>query len=223
MIKTPITILDNFFDNPDKIRDYALSLEFEKDPKGEWPGVRSKPLHEINLPLFDELCRRVLSMYFEIETFPSPISWHASMHFQKVDESYVSGWVHRDDTTVITAIVYLNKNSNGNGGTSIYKLKNNILLPNSSELNKYKLDAYKGLIDIKDVQEKKKENNNQYLEIIKVQNEYNRILAFPGGFPHAAQDFFGKKDEEPRLTLVMFFDELLVNRSPIDRVHFVTL
>lgn len=223
MIKTPVTILDNFFDNPDKIRDYALSLEYEKDPEGRWPGVRSKPLHEINRPLFDELCRRVLAMYFELGDSLGTISWEATMHFQKVDEAYVSGWIHIDDKVVITSIVYLNKNSNNNGGTSIYKLKNNILLPNSNELNKYKLDAYKGLINIKDVEKKREENNNQYLEIIKVKNEYNRILSFPGGFPHGAQDFFGNKDEDPRLTLVIFFNKLLVNKSPIERVHFMTL
>jgi hypothetical protein len=223
MIKTPITILDNFFDNPDKIRDYALSLEYEKDVDGQWPGVRSKQLPEINRPLFYELCRRVMSMYFDLEQTKNSITWSASMRFQKVDESYISGWVHQDLGTAITAIVYLNKNSNNKGGTSIYKLKNNILLPNDDELNSYKSKAYKGIIDIKDVEGKKEENNNQYIEVIKVQNEYNRILAFSGGLPHSAQDFFGKEDEEPRLTLVMFFHELSVNKSPVDRVHLVTL
>jgi hypothetical protein len=223
MTKTPITILDNFFDNPDKIRDYALSLEYEKDPLGQWPGVRSKPLQEINIPLFEELSRRVMAMYFELEQTSNSVTWRVNMMFQKVDESYISGWVHQDIDTQITAIIYLNKNSNGEGGTSIYKVKNDILLPDYKELNSYKLDAYRGLIDIKDVREKMEENNNQYIEVIKVQNEYNRILAFPGGLPHSAQDFFGKEDEEPRLTLVMFFHELFVNKSPVDRVHLVTL
>jgi hypothetical protein len=223
MVKTPITILDNFFDNPDKIRDYALSLEYEKDPLGHWPGERSKQLYEINPPLFNEVCRRVMSMYFDLEQPSSDIRWQASMNFQKVDESYVSGWVHTDKNVVITAIVYLNKNSNNNGGTSIYKLKNDILFPADNELNPYKHDAFKGLIDIKDIKEKREENNNQYTEIVKVQNEYNRILAFCGELPHSAQDFFGNQNEEPRLTLVMFFNQLFVNKSPVDRVHSIII
>jgi hypothetical protein len=223
MIKTTITILDNFFDNPDKIRDYELSLEYEKNPEGRWPGVRSKPIHEINPLLFNELCRRVLSIYFDLEQISSGISWQASIQFQKVDKSYVSGWVHTDHPSVITAIVYLNKNPNINSGTSMYKLKNNILLPDSDKLNTYKHNAFKGKINIENVKEKKEENNNQYVEVVKVHNQYNRILAFDAGLAHSAQDFFGDNDEEPRLTLVIFFNELRVTRSPIERVHFITL
>jgi hypothetical protein len=224
MIKTPITILDNFFDNPDKIRDYALSLEYEKDHLGKWPGKRSKPLHEINPPVFNEICRRVLSMYFDLEQPSSYIRWEASLYFQKIDNSYLSGWIHTDPS-VITAIVYLNKNPNINSGTSIYKLKDHILFPKTTEFTQYKLDAYRGIIDINDakVKEKQLENNSQFEEVVKVHNEYNRILSYYGGLQHSAQDYFGNEDEEPRLTLIMFFHNLRVNRSPVDRVHFKKL
>jgi len=225
MVKTPITILDNFFDNPDKIRDYALSLEYEKNPLGHWPGERSKQLHKINQPLFDEICRRVMSMYFDLDQLTSEIRWEADLTFQKIDKSYTSGWVHTDGNTVITAIVYLNKNPKINSGTSIYKLKDDVLIPKTTEFTKYKHDSYKGVIDINDntVKNKRLENNNQYVEVVKVHNEYNRILAFYGGLEHSAQDFFGNEDEEPRLTLIMFFYSLHVNRSPVDRVHLKTL
>ena len=219
----PITILDNFFDNPDKIRDYGLSLEFEKDPRGGWPGVRTKPLHEINQPLFNAICKRIISLHFDLENVDNVMSWQTHICFQKVDKSYESGWVHVDTPSIFSAIIYLNTNPNPNSGTSIYKLKNKILIPNTQELNPYKLNAYKGVINIEDVKEKREENNNQYMEVVRVHNEYNRIICFDSGSPHAAQDFFGENDEEPRLTLNIFFNEFRVSRSPVERVHCETL
>ena len=44
----PILCQDDFFDNPDEIREYALSLDYKSDENGHWPGVRTRPLHEIN-------------------------------------------------------------------------------------------------------------------------------------------------------------------------------
>jgi len=223
MLKTPITVLDNFFDNPDKIRDYALSLNFEKDPEGRWPGVRTKSLHELDPPLFDAICRKVMSLYFDLENNINTVNWVTNMRFQKVNRSYLSGWIHVDNPTIFTAIIYLNKNPNINSGTSIYKIKDNIFVPKIDELNIHKINAYKGLVNIKDIDTKRKENNDQYSEVIKVHNEYNRILSFDAGLPHAAQDFFGDDDDEDRLTLIMFFNELRVNRSPVERVRYTKL
>jgi hypothetical protein len=223
MIKTPITILDNFFDYPDKIRDYALNLKFEKDPDGKWPGLRTKPLHEINHLLFDAICKKVISIYFDLEQDSANITWKTYMSFQKVDKFYDSGWVHIDNPAIFTVIVYLNKNPNINSGTSIYKLKNDIIVSNMNELNVHKKNAYKGLIDIKDVDIKRKENNDQYVEVVKIHNEYNRIISFDSGLFHAAQDFFGDNDKEDRLTLIMFFNELCVNKSPVERMRSIKL
>jgi len=219
MINIPATILDNFFDNPDTIRDYGLSLDFEKDSDGRWPGVRSKPLHEINNPLFLHICNRILAIYFGTSDISS-MTWAANCAFQKVDKSFKSGWIHTDNPAVISNIIYLNKNPNINSGTSIYKLKNNILVPNL-EPNDYKVEAYKGLMSIKNAEEKRKENNDQYLEVIKVHNEYNRLISFDAHLPHAAHDFFGD-DDEPRFTLNIFFHELYANKTPIQRVKTIT-
>ena len=57
------TIRDNFFSNPDLIRDYALSLDMESDNSGKWPGVRSKMIYEINKDLNDYIVAKILSCY----------------------------------------------------------------------------------------------------------------------------------------------------------------
>ena len=219
MIKIPTTIIDDFFDNPDQVREFGLGLEYKKDPKGYWPGTRTEPIHELDPGLFGLICKKIISMYYDLNEV-SEINWVAKCVFQKVDKSYRSGWIHTDQPTVFSNIIYLNKNPSINSGTSIYKLKNNIIVPNI-EPNDHKIKAYKDLISIEDSEKKRKENNDQYVEVVRVHNEYNRILSFDSNLPHAAHDFFGEDDEEPRLTLNVFFNELRVTRTPIDRVKTI--
>jgi|LakMenE01Jun11ns_1017448.scaffolds.fasta_scaffold9689490_2 hypothetical protein len=216
MIKIPTTVIDDFFDKPDQILDYGLNLEFKKDPEGRWPGTRTQPLHEINPPLFKFICNKIISIYFDLDG-SSEINWVANCTFQKVNKYYKSGWIHTDEPMVFTNIIYLNKNPNINSGTSIYKLKNNIIIPNS-EFTEHKIKAYKDLVPIETIEEKRKESNDQYVEVVRVHNEYNRILSFDSNLPHAAHNFFGEDDEEPRLTLNVFFSELRVTKTPIDRI-----
>ena len=40
--------VDNFFDDPDKIREWGLGLSKQKDTEGKWPGKRSDQLHEVD-------------------------------------------------------------------------------------------------------------------------------------------------------------------------------
>ena len=36
----PTTIVDNFFDDPDKIVEYSKKLNYKKDPNNDWPVDR---------------------------------------------------------------------------------------------------------------------------------------------------------------------------------------
>ena len=46
----PITIVDNFFDDPDAIVEVANNLKYFNPQGGHWPGTRTKNLH-IDAPL----------------------------------------------------------------------------------------------------------------------------------------------------------------------------
>ena len=41
----PITIVDNFFDNPDDIVELAKSFKYYSPDTGNWPGTRTKQMH----------------------------------------------------------------------------------------------------------------------------------------------------------------------------------
>ena len=212
----PVTVLDNFLDDPDKIRNWALSLEYFPDPDGRWPGLRSKQLSELNKPFFDLICGKYFSQFFDLRT--EQVQWVVSMQFQIVGEKYHSGWVHSDEGTAqVTGIVYLTPNSNLNGGTSIYQEKKNIIA-NAHYHTEVKENLYLNKISNEEAIKYRDEHNSQYEETIRVSNIYNRLISFDSHLHHAAQDFFGK-DTESRLTLVFFVNELLVNNSPINRVR----
>ncbi len=63
----PLTIVDKFFDNPDSIRKWALSLPYYTDELGRWPGARTKALHEINPDFVDYLTIVTAACYYDAD------------------------------------------------------------------------------------------------------------------------------------------------------------
>jgi hypothetical protein len=216
----PVTIFDNFFDDPDKVRRWALQQEYLPDSDGRWPGLRTKPVHELDDPFFQSTCRKFFSQFYDLR-LDQEIQWEVSMNFQIVHEGYDCGWIHSDqETAQLTGIVYLSPNSNLNGGTSIYREKSN-LIQHVHHNGKYKEDSYKNNMTIEDAKKYKKEHNEQYEETIRVSNVYNRLISFDSHLHHAAQDFFGE-GKDSRLTLVFFVNRLFVNNTPVSRVRRIT-
>lgn len=212
----PVNIIDNFFDNPDKVRAWALQQEYLPDPEGRWPGLRTKLIHELDEPFFNYTCRKVFSQFYDLEN--EQIEWEVSMAFQIVPKHYDSGWIHSDvKDSQITGIIYLSNNANLNGGTSIYQEKKNIL-HTIHRHDEHKQNSYLNKISIEEAKKHKQEHNAQFEETIRVSNVYNRLISFDSHLHHAAQDFFGE-GEDSRLTLVFFVNKLFVNNTPISRVR----
>jgi hypothetical protein len=216
----PVAIFDNFFDDPDKVRRWALQQEYFPDPDGRWPGLRTKPVYELDEPFFHSTCKKFFSQFYDLR-LDQEIQWQVSMNFQIVHGGYDSGWIHSDEeVSQITGIIYLSPNSNLNGGTSIYREKTNLI--QHVHLNgKYKEDSYKNNMTIEDAKKYKEDHNAQYEETIRVSNVYNRLVSFDSHLQHAAQDFFGE-GEDSRLTLVFFVNRLFVNNTPVSRVRRTT-
>jgi len=217
-ITIPTTILDNFFDNPDGVRQWAIQQPFYPSPDGRWPGMRTEDISKTNNLFFDLVVRKSLSLFFDLKT-DEQISWNAKMMFQIVHENYDSGWTHHDGSfnDLITGIIYLNKNKDLAGGTSLMKLKDNIFVENN-EVSQFKSQRFLKKSTIDEVAHHREAHNSQYEETIKVSNIYNRLLMFDSHLLHKAQNFFGK-DEDARLTLIFFIQNLRSNGTPISRFH----
>lgn len=196
---SPVTIVDNFYDDPIAVREFALSLEYEPDPYNLWPGVRSKPLHEVDLSFFRFTIERYLSIFYA----PSQIQgWQAKAHFQKVSSKSEKGWVHRDPQ-MSSGIIYLTPGASPTSGTSIYTPKN--------------VGHYGGDPDNKQIlpASERDAHNAMFDESIIVKNKFNRMVSFDGHMWHGVNEF----PDEERLTLVFFIEKLGVDHFALQRMN----
>lgn len=213
MINFPVTVIDNFFDNPDKIVEYALSCEYQISENGEWPGKRTFPLHAINPEIFNLSVDKLISLFY---TENLNVAWSATTYFQLVDNNYSEGWVHKDLDYIITGIIYLNKNENIKSGTSIYRSKKDMFYTKIKN-TEHKIKTY--LDNEYNSEEYRIENNSQFEETINISNVYNRLICFDSHLLHAAQNF--SEGLEPRLTLIIFIKNISNWDTPIKRLRSI--
>lgn len=209
----PIISVDNFFEEPEKIRNFALSQIFNYSPEGKYPGRRTDYLHKINPEFFNFFTKKLFSIFynFEVET----VNWVVSAHFQLIesyeDDRLNRGWIHLDDRSLFAGVVYLNQNPDPSAGTSIYDLKDNEEFEYDQTM-KHKF--YKGEIsDIEIYVNSLEKNNSKFEKTIEFKNKFNRLIAFDGESFHKIDSF--SNNNEPRLTLVFFVHEVQANRTPL--------
>jgi len=213
----PNTIVDNFFDYPDKVRDFGLSLPFKKSNNNIFAGERTDCLSNINKTLYNNINLKVTSLFFDYNH--KPVSYHANLYFQKVSSVYEEGWVHQDPND-ITFIVYLNPNNNIKEGTSIYQL--NDIGYNTKTYQTQKQESFNNTYLIPQYRNLRKEHNSHYTETLRVSNLYNRLFAFDGFSHHAANDF-SETNDNTRLTLIGFISNINRNDTPIRRIESIGL
>ena len=214
----PITILDNFFEDPDYVLDFAMSQEFYSNQNGRWPGKRTKQIWELDENLFLYVGEKLLSLFH-----PSTEKWSFEMQFQLIKpfsenqyDKVNRGWVHNDnDGSQFGGIIYLNKNPEPDTGTSIFSQKKGFSIQKTEWLEQKEI-LYSG----KELEKTAYENaydalHSQYEESITVDNKFNRMVLFGCDVFHGVKTF--GKDQE-RLTLNFFCQEALGSKSPLYRV-----
>ena len=205
----PTIVVDNFFETPSLVRDYALGLEFFKGNRGNWPGTRTQFLDKINSELFEVVARNLI---VNLNGYTGFSELQAS--FQLVSEIHGSGWVHTDDTRFnLGVIIFLNPNPPENSGFAIYEplaKLGDLYWEQHQKLKEEYFSKFKKQVETENADEIKKyveyrnKHNATYRESIRFQNKFNRALMFSSSQHHAAQNFFGATKEDSRLTLVCF-------------------
>ena len=205
MIEFPVSIIDNFYNDPDTVREFALKQEYFGDEDGTYPGKRTACLSEINPDLYQETCERLLKTYYE---FLYPIRWYITSQFHLVeslspdqDSVLNRGWVHTDGG-ISSSIIYLNNEESTWGGTDIYKPISNDIDDSYHEARR---DFYgKGII-AEDYRHQYNRHIRQYKKTVSVTNEYNRCISFSAKQHHAPASFYSTT---PRLTQLIFIDKI---------------
>jgi hypothetical protein len=219
----PTICVDNFYTNPNKIREFALSQEFSATTQIPWPGKRTRSLDMLDSFIFKNFCDKLFSLTFDFKK-TNNLKYSVETYFQIMEPAQYAdineGWVHLDYKTY-AGVIYLTPDMGLDCGTSIYRSKNCLSGPiNMNE----KQDMYLNFDTSKSkfYQQKIKENNELFEETISFKNIYNRLVAYDGFQYHGVPKFLGS-DQKPRLTQVFFVHEISSDYFPIPASRQVSL
>lgn len=203
----PLLVADDFYNGIDTLREYAEKQNFA--PGLNFPGFRTDPIHEINNNLFQGIALKTLALLYPNDF--RDLSFSATSYIQRVPSNLVDGWVHVDQESQITSILYLNKNINA--GTSLFKPT--VSFPNINAHTFDKRSYYQKVNNLDKLTKKedeyfkkiRSENNNQFRKTCFINSEYNRCVMFDAIEYHAAENFYSATDED-RYTYITFWHEL---------------
>jgi len=192
-----VIIIDNFYQNPDEVREFALSQDF--GVSGNYPGNRTKSF------LDDELKTHISSI---IEPHDGKVTYWGDDGDDVYTGAFQSTiaadrtWIHADQTTGWAGVCYLTPNAPHTGGTGLFRHKETGLF--KTPVNS---DGIKVLYD-DELMKPLHDDFNDYTKWDRVDtigNVYNRLVLYRGEIFHASLDYFGNTLENGRLFQTFFF------------------
>jgi len=213
-----IIVIDNFFDDPVKVRNLALSQQYTHNPYAT--ALRTDRIENINREFYEEFLETLLVKI----TDQSDCGIEINCAFQYSPEYYnigtSSSHIHTDDSPSceFTVMVYLNPQSFGRGyyGTAFYELDEAKI----TSFDHFMQTKFLTLLEKKSIycsqahmlNEKEKENavalikehDSHFRLVDYVSNVFNRCLIFPAHRFHDAVGYFGKTLQDSRLVLIGF-------------------
>ena len=232
---------DNFFDDPDEIRELGLSMLKSKkgfDGVGAWPGYRSEELWKTDEGLTQRITEKILSCYFNLN-FESIFWNHCDLHFNLIpsldkDKNSIKnkGWIHRDgldprnqhnpnlqpeEQPELAGLIYLTPDIEKNTGTSLFNMKKDKTLDDWNETIETRKPLFKGdPVSEEEIKEKWEKHRSCFIEKVRFENIYNRLIMYDTKEFHAANSYYTSKDN--RLTLGFFIGGIHANKMPLQRI-----
>lgn len=174
-----LLIIDNFYENPDSVRNYALSQDFSV--KGNYPGSRTKPY----LPDDVKSCIEYWM------AFAGPVThWFEDQGYTgafQLATAQDRTWIHADHHNVWAGVCYLTPDAPFTGGTALYRHKETGEFRRTNKDH----DGY---------------DYTKWDQFDRIGNKYNRLIIYRGDLFHASLDYFGNSKETGRLFQTFFFN-----------------
>jgi hypothetical protein len=177
-------VVDNFYSNPDLVREFALKQNFILHPnyhKGRRTEVSFAP------PGIKEKFEQILGR--KITGWDSYKPTNGCFQLCKDGDELV----YHSDTQNYAGIIYLTPNAPPESGTSFYRSKHTLKM--KFQPDEYGLVFPNGHLTGEDFQ-----------MVDTVGNVYNRLALFDAKLLHAATSYFGDRDDNCRLFQMFFFD-----------------
>jgi len=220
----PHTIVENFYDNPDAIRKFALAQKYQycddvPNSKYVFPGCRTQELLSINPILHRNICHKFFSIFHNAQY--DLMNWYLVTSFQVVTKEFGQGVIHRDHDCILAAVVYLSPDAPLDSGTSLFKANRHF------DEEKYEQALFDNDTRFKSG-EKRMDSTYHHMfdEVIRVNNVYNSMIIYEGNYFHAANQFFGESLDTGRLAQVFFvcrIEAKKANSFPMKRVNAVKI
>jgi hypothetical protein len=178
-MKLDLVIAENFYDNPDDVRAFALSQPF--DVKGNYPGSRTKPF------MNDSMKAAISTL---VAASGQVTNWHEDCGFTGAFQLCTAQdrtWIHADSFNTWAGVCYLTPDAPVSGGTSLYR---------------HKATGHREKVDV----DYESYDYTKWEEVDRIGNIYNRLILYRGNMFHASVDYFGSTYEDARLFQTFFFD-----------------
>lgn len=190
-----IMAVDDFYSNPDEVRDYALSLEFnyhKKYHKGQRTEV--KTFFDGTTEFLEDALKKKIT------------SWDHQPHngvFQYCTAQ--DQLVYHTDSQTYAAVVFLTPDAPPAAGTTFFQHKGNGLKRKPTKEDCIRLG--KSVDELMwDMFEGNFYDKTPWETVDVIGNVYNRLALWDAKLVHAASQYFGDKKENGRLFHMFFFD-----------------
>lgn len=206
MIKFPLTVIDNFYENPMGVREFALKqsykYNYEWDSPNIYPGARTEDIKDLDESFFDAFWKKIFSTFIDFDSVMYDLNLDVSSTFQFITGNYDYDWIHQDGDVVFSGVVYLTPDASMYAGTSLYVPNNTFDLEKNIEYGKSKIKYYTTNVKDDNYIFNRLLLNCMFDETVNVKNIFNRCVLYEGNIFHGANRFFGKTKEDARLTQV---------------------
>ena len=180
-----LLLLDDFYNNPQQVRDTALASDF--CVRGNFPGERT--VSYLNDSMKQAIQNILRPLGGEVTCWGENYTG-AFQYTTKNDES----WVHCDNFNTWAGVCYLTPNAPYSAGTGLFQHKETGLFrrpENASLAEKLNMDGSDlskwNLTDV-------------------VSNKFNRLVIYRGDLYHRSLDYFGESKHDGRLFQTFFLN-----------------
>lgn len=200
-------IVENFYEDPDAVRAFALTQEFVAQPqyhKGKrtlrrflFPGIKER---------FEQIlgCRIKMTRQETVDGQVKTVDcWDTGVN--GVFQSCIGGdqLVYHSDMTTHAAAVYLSPDAPPRAGTSLIRsaATKGRTVEESAKLTKLSPDACQNLMYTGKLLDRM-----AWEEVDHLGNVYNRLVLWNGRMTHTATEYFGHDLQTSRLFQLFFFE-----------------
>jgi hypothetical protein len=185
-MKTNLIIVDDFYNDPNHIRNFALAQDFSV--KGNYPGIRTKPF--LFQDVKDTISRTVYQAAGNVTDWLNASDDVGYTGAFQMCTSIDRTWIHSDYNNMWAGVCYLNPDAPLSGGTALYRHK-----PTGERESVGNSDHGEHGYDY-----------TKWEVVDRIGNVYNRLILYRGNLFHASVDYFGNNFGDGRLFQVFFFN-----------------